>query len=290
MSVGASSACIADILHEAADGLVAAGIDDARLEADVLLAHVLGIDRTRLLARLGDAVGADSAVRFSSLIVRRLAHEPLAYIVGRREFYGIDITCTPGALIPRPETEMLVDLALREVRRRGVSLRIADVGTGTGAVAVAIAANAPGVTVTAIDASDAALAVARQNAARTGVAHQVHFRRGDLLDGSATLDLIVANLPYVSQAEWLGLPPEIREHEPREALVGGVTGVEIITRLLRSAQHSIAPGGVIGAEIGATQGMGLLGPAREQFPDAESCVMRDLAGHDRMLVVRTSGG
>jgi release factor glutamine methyltransferase len=290
MTVVAGSARIADTLHHAASELAAASIDDARLEADVLFAHVLGIDRARLLASLGDAMPAESFSRFLSLLARRLTHEPLAYIVGRREFYGIDIASMTGALIPRPETEMLVDLALREVRRRGPCLHIVDVGTGSGAVAIAIAANAPGVSVTAIDASEAALAVARRNAVNAGVVDRVRVRCGDLLDRQGPFDVIVANLPYVSEAEWCGLAPEIREHEPREALVGGQTGVEVIGRLLQSAQHSIAPGGVIGAEIGATQAVAVLGMARENFPGAESRVMKDLAGCDRMLVVRTRGG
>ncbi len=290
MTAAAGSARIADILHDAATQLAAVSIDGARLEADLLLAHVLGIGRARLLASLGDAVRADGAARFSSLLARRLAHEPLAYIVGRREFYGLDIGCTPGTLIPRPETEMLVDLALQEVRRRGVSLRIADVGTGSGAVAIAIAVNAPGGRVTAIDVSEPALAVARQNAVSARVADRVQFRLGDLLDGQRPFDVIVANLPYVSEAEWSELAPEIREHEPRAALVGGANGIEIIARLLQSARQSIAPGAVIGAEIGATQEVALVGLARESFPSAESRVIKDLAGCDRMLLVRTSGG
>ena len=215
---------IAGLIHDAAARLDAARIGDARLEAEVLLAHVLGIDRAHLLARMDDAVDDDADARFHVLLTRRLGHEPLAYIVGQREFYGIDIACGPGALIPRPETEMLVEIALDEARRRGSGLRIVDVGTGSGAIAVAISANAAGARVTAIDASDAALALARRNVARAAVAKRVDLRVGDLLDGEGVFDVIVANLPYVSAADWEALAPEIREHEPRAALVGGARG------------------------------------------------------------------
>ena len=281
---------IAELIHEAASRLEAASIDDARLEAEVLLAHVLGCDRAHLLARLGDAVADDAVARFEALLTRRLAHEPLAYIVGHREFYGIEIECLPGALIPRPETEMLVALALDEVRRRGDALRVVDVGTGTGAIAVAIATSAPGVRITAIDASADALAVARRNVERAGLAGRIELCAGDLLEGRGAFDVIVANLPYVSAAEWKSLAPEIREHEPRGALVGGDGGTEAIERLLRQAPPHLAPGGLLAAEMGATQGARLLAVARACFPDADVCVIKDLAGLDRVLVVRAGGG
>lgn len=281
---------IAELIHEAASRLEAAAIDDARLEAEVLLAHLLGCDRAHLLARFGDAVAADAVTRFEALLARRLAHEPLAYIVGHREFYGIEIACQPGALIPRPETEMLVALTLDEVHRRGDALRVVDVGTGTGAIAVAIAANAPGVRVTAIDSSADALAVARRNVERAGLAGRIELCAGDLLEGRGAFDVIVANLPYVSAAEWQSLAPEIRQHEPRGALVSGDGGTEAIERLLRQAPSHLAPGGLFAAEIGAPQGVRLLAVAHGCFPDAEVCVMKDLAGLDRVLVVRGAGG
>jgi release factor glutamine methyltransferase len=281
---------IAEIIHNAATRLDAESIDDARLEAEVLLAYVLRADRAHLLARMADDADAEASARFEVLLARRLAREPLAYIVGHREFYGIEVECAPGALIPRPETEMLVELALDEVRRRGDALRIVDVGTGSGAIALAIAANAPGVRVTAIDASEAALAVARRSVERTGVADRVELRAGDLLEEQGVFDVIVANLPYVSAAEWELVQPEIREYEPREALVGGASGTEAVERLLREAPPHLAPGGLLAAEIGATQGARLLAVARECFPDAHVCVIKDLAGLDRVLEIRRRGG
>lgn len=280
---------IAELLHASANRLTAASIDDARLETDVLLAYVLGIDRAHVLARLDDQLDDDTTARFDALLARRVAHEPLAYITGNREFYGIDIACRPGALIPRPETEMLVEIALGEIRRRGDALRIADVGTGSGAIAVVIAANAPRARVTAIDASDAALTVARDNAARAGVADRIDLRTGDLLEDAGVFDVVVANLPYVSAAEWQELQPEIRDHEPREALVGGPVGTEVIERLLRQAPAHLDAAGVLAAEIGAGQGARLLEVACACFPDREACVIKDVAGLDRVLLVRRGG-
>lgn len=280
---------IAELIHRSASRLTAASIDDTRLETEVLMAYVLGIDRAHLLARLADELDADTNVRFDALLARRIAHEPLAYITRHREFYGIDIACRPGALIPRPETEMLVEIALDEILRRGDALRIADVGTGSGAIAVAIAVHAPRARVTAIDASDAALTVARDNAARVGVADRIDLRTGDLLEDAGVFDVIVANLPYVSAAEWQELQPEIRDHEPREALVGGPAGTEVIERLLRQAPSQLEAAGVLAAEMGYAHGARLLAVAGACFPDAEACVIKDVAGLDRVLLVRRGG-
>ena len=280
---------IANLVHAAAAQLEPASVDDARLEAELLFAHALDTDRAHVLARLGDSVDDDTSKRISSLFARRLAHEPLAYIVGHREFYAIDTVCAPGALIPRPETEMLVQIALDEIRTRGGAPRIADVGTGSGAIAVAIAANAPNARITAIDSSNDALAIARSNVDRNGVADRVQLHSGNLLDGAGVFDVIVANLPYVSAAEWQTLQPEIRDHEPREALIGGVRGTEAIEQLVHDAAPHLASGGMLAAEMGATQGERLSTVARSRFPDADVCVIKDVAGLDRVLVVRTRG-
>ncbi len=281
---------IASLIHDATAQFAAASVDDARLEAELLLAHALTTDRAHVLARLSDSIDDAANARFSSLLARRLAREPLAYIVGHREFYGIEIACAPGALIPRPETEMLVEIALDEIRTRGGALRIADVGTGSGAIAIAIAANAPNARITAIDASIDALAIARGNVDRRNVADRIELRAGNLLDNAGVFDVIVANLPYVSASEWQTLQPEVRDHEPRTALVGGVEGTEAIEQLLHDAPPHLASGGVLAAEMGATQGERLATVARINFPDAEVCVIKDLAGLDRVLVVRTAGG
>ena len=280
---------IAEAVHEAARRLREAAGEDARLEAEVLLAHVLRIDRSHLLARLRDQLPLDASSVFDALVRRREACEPLAYIVGHREFYGMDIVCWDDALVPRPETEMLVDLALEEIERRGDALRIIDVGTGSGAVAVAIAEHAPGVRIIAADASEDALAVAAKNIRAYNLQSRVTVRHVDLLDGAGVFDLIVANLPYVRDDEWQTLPPEIRDHEPRAALVGGTLGTEIIERLIAQAPAHLASGGVVAAEIGETQGDSLLAFARRFFPDATAYVMKDLEGKDRILVIRREG-
>jgi release factor glutamine methyltransferase len=253
----------------------------------VLLAHTLGIDRAHLLADLWNALSPEQTAAFDVLLARRQAREPLAYIIGHREFYGIEIVCSPAALIPRPESEMLVDLALDEAGRRRGEIRIVDVGTGSGAIAIAIAMNAPSARVLATDVSDATLALARPNIERHGVESRVELGKADLLDGLGVFDVIVANLPYVSERDWRSLAPELRDHEPKTALVGGETGTEIIEAMLRQAPPHLAPGGVLAAEIGDTQGAAVLRTAREAFPEAAACVMKDLAGLDRMLVVRT---
>ncbi len=235
----------------------------------------------------GTQCRSDDARRLDALLERRLRHEPLAYIVGRREFYGLDLICGPGALIPRPETEMLVDVALDEARRRQGEVRIADVGTGSGAIAVAVAVNAPSAQVVAIDVSLEALEIARRNAERHSVDQRVEFRRGDLLEGAGRHDVILANLPYVAETAWRALPAEINEREPRVALVAGADGTEIIARFLAQAPGHLSQGGVLAAEIGETQARELLAAAQRAFPCGRARVERDAAGRDRMVVVRT---
>lgn len=283
---------IGELLHEAAGELRRAGIDDAALEADVLMRHALAIDddRARLLARLREPVDAVAARRFAGLLRRRLAREPAAYIVGAREFFGLKLECSPEALIPRPETEQLVELGLEWLSRAGRPPRplVADVGTGSGALAVAIAVHAPSARVVAIDTSPGALRLARRNAARHGVDARVRVVRGDLLGPlRAPADLIVANLPYVSEHEWQGLPPEIRAHEPRAALVGGAEGTEMIARLLAQAPACLAPHALLLCECGDRQGDALLAAAASAFPAARVDVRKDLAGLDRVLRVET---
>ena len=281
---------MARLVDDAARRLRSRGIDDARLEAEVMLAAAMGVDRTHLLARLHDEVPVGARPRFEAMVVRRLAREPLAYVLGHREFYDVEIECGPGALIPRPESELLVDLALDEIASRNREVRVADVGTGSGALAVAIALNAGAARVTAIDASSEALAVAHRNVARYGLPEQVTLAEGDLLAGTGVFDIVVANLPYVAEDEWRSLQTEIREYEPRTALVAGAAGTEIIERLLRTGPEHLAAGGLLAAEIGCTQGAHLLHVARQRAPDATCNVMKDLAGRDRALVVRKQRG
>jgi len=278
---------LAEALHAAQARIREAGIDDAELEAEVLLRHVLGLDRAHLYARLLETIDGEESAAFQRLVERRLAHEPTAYIVGHREFYGIDLEVTPDALIPRPETELLVDEALRVAPPAG-PCAIADVGTGCGAIAVALAIHLPQAAIYGVDSSERALALAARNVGRLGLASRVCLLHGDLLDPLAEpVDVIVANLPYVKTSDWEALPPEIHEHEPREALDGGPDGTVGLERLLHAAASRLRPGRCLLAEIGWDQGERLSTVARMLFPTARIDVKKDLAGLDRILVVES---
>ncbi len=276
---------LARALQEATEALQAAAIEDARLEAEVLLRHVLKLDRAHLYARLQEDLSPDAEAAFRSLLTRRLSREPTAYIIGHREFYGLDLETTPAALIPRPETELLVEEALARARRRHQPL-IVDVGTGNGAVAVALAVHLPNAVVVAIDVSREALVLAARNARRHGVQRRIVFLRADLLSAlGRPADIVVANLPYVRSADWEALPPEIREHEPRMALDGGASGLREIERLLQQAPPRLRAGGSLLVELGAPQAGDALAMAGRRFPDASVRVLPDAAGLDRLLAV-----
>jgi len=297
------TATLREVLRQAAAALAAAGSDESALEAELLLAHALGTDRTHLYQRLSDDLPPDAAAAFEALLRRRLAHEPVPYLTGRKEFFGLEFEVAPVAIIPRPETETLVELVLGFVSERGLATpRIADVGVGCGAIAVSLAASLPQAEIIAVDISADVLALARRNAERHGVAERIDFREGDLLaplaahpepkpggsrDSSRRVDVIASNLPYVRSADFEASPPEIREHEPRLGLDGGPDGLRLIERLLRDAPRYLKPGGALFAEIGEEQGDAALSLARACFPQALSEVKQDLSGLDRVLVVLT---
>ena len=278
---------LAQALHEATEALRAAGIEDARLEAEVLLRHTLHLDRASLYARLQEDLSAAGQASFHSLVARRLAREPTAYIVGQREFYGLDLETTPVALIPRPETELLVEEAIARAGRFERPL-IVDVGTGNSAIAVALAVHLPQAALVAIDLSREALALAVRNARRHGAENRISFLQADLLAPLAQpADIIVANLPYVSSGDWEALLPEIREHEPRAALDGGPDGLREIERLLGQAPSCLRPGGSLLVELGPPQAAPALALARRRFPGAAARILPDAAGLDRLLAVDT---
>jgi len=275
-----------EALHRAAAALAAAGSEEASLEAELLLAHALGTDRTHLYQRLPDDLLPDAATAFEALLRRRLSHEPVPYITGRKEFYGLEFEVTPAAIIPRPETETLIELVLGFAERGLTAPRIADVGVGCGAIAVTLAVSLPRAEIIAVDISAEALALARRNAERHGVAARIDFREGDLLAPLAVqVDVIAANLPYVRSGDFEAGPPEIREHEPRLGLDGGPDGLRLIERLLRDAPACMEPGGALFAEIGEEQGEAALSLAGACFPQARIEVRKDLSGLDRVLVV-----
>jgi release factor glutamine methyltransferase len=262
--------------------------DEARLESELLLMRALGVDRTHLYQRLAEPLSLRTIEAYRSLLDRCVAHEPLAYITGHREFCGLDFEVTPAALIPRPETETLVELAVAFARERfaGQPIAIADVGAGSGIIAVSLAYELPLARVIASDVSADALALARRNAERHGVVKRIDFRQGDLLEPlSEPVQIIAANLPYVTTAQWQDSPPEIRDHEPRLALDGGADGLDLIRRLMSQAPTRLAEGGALFCEIGAWQGEEARLIAHLAFPDARIGVAPDLAGRDRVLAV-----
>ena len=275
------------VLQQAIQALQNAEVDEARLNAELLLAYTLGLDRAAILAQPDRQLTPKELTRFRDLAARRVAREPLPYITGHREFFGLDFVVDARVLIPRPETELLVEHALRIARPLPRLLEIADVGAGSGAIAVTLAVHLPHATVYALDASAGALAVTAENARRHNVASRVHCRQGDLLTPlPGPVDLIAANLPYVTTGEWTDLLPEIRDNEPRAALDGGPDGLDAIRRLLATAVPHLRPGGVLLLEIGASQGSAVTSLARRCFPAADLQLHRDYAGLDRLVIVR----
>jgi release factor glutamine methyltransferase len=277
-------------LRKAAARISETGSDEAALEAEILLMHVTGLDRSHVYERLEEELPAARAEAFAACVERRLNHEPVPYITGHKEFFALDFEVTPAALIPRPETETLVELVLAFVRERfgAGACTIADVGVGSGIIAVSLAHELPQASVMATDTSKEALALARRNAERHGVADRITFAEGDLLQPlTDRVDVIAANLPYVAAADWEALPPEIREHEPRTALDGGPDGLRVVERLLAAAPRHLRPSGALFEEMGDEQGAQASETARRYFPEADIRVERDLAGRDRVLCVYT---
>jgi release factor glutamine methyltransferase len=247
--------------------------------------HVLGSSRAKLLAHPERPLLTTELEQFEELVGDRTRDYPLPYLTGKAEFYGLEFVVTPDVMIPRPETEVLVDLALE--RRPST---VVDVGTGSGCIAVALAAHLPGATILGIDISPAALAVARQNVEKHGVVEQVQLIAGNLLDRRpGPVDLIISNPPYVSTDERASLPPSILYHEPPLALDGGPDGLEVIRALLFQSQGLLKPGGTLLIEIGASQGEAVREIAEICFPESGTAnrVHPDLAGRDRVLEVQT---
>jgi len=273
------SSSVSDALSAAVEAFRAVGITEPETDAEVLLSGLTGVGRAELVAFGDRTISGPEARAFSEAIRRRLRREPVAYILGTRGFRHLEIEVDPRVLIPRPETEMLVELAL-EVDPSSVL----EIGTGSGAVAVAIADELPACQVVATDISSGAIEVARSNAFATGVEGRVEFVEGTW-PPPGRHDLIVANLPYVPDGA--RLEPELASWEPPEALFGGPEGTEVIEVVLGELAESGVAGGVIGLEIGFDQGDAVTGMvARAGFGEVE--VRRDLAGHPRVVVGRNA--
>jgi release factor glutamine methyltransferase len=243
---------VGDAVDSAARRLERAGVPQARREAAAVLAWVLGTDRGGVVARRPDRLSPEHAAAYEALVVRRERREPFAYLAGRHEFRGLVLRVDRRVLVPRPETELVVDAVLD--LDLGARARVLDVGTGSGCIAVSLAKERPGWSVVALDRSGDALEVATDNAARHGVDRRIELLREDLGGlarlGAGAFDAVVSNPPYVSEAEWAGLEPEVREHEPREALVPGPTGLEAYQALAPAAFAVLRPGGWLVLELG----------------------------------------
>jgi release factor glutamine methyltransferase len=258
---------VRDALDAAVPALDAAGCDTPRLDAELLVAEALGADRGLLHASPDRAITGGQARVIGERIRRRVAREPVAYILGRRGFRRIELAVDSRVLIPRPETELLVEVALDLPS----GSRVHDVGTGSGAVALALLDERPDLIVSASDASSAAVEVARANAARLGLPLEVSVERGL---PAGRFDLVLANLPYVREDEWDGLAPEIRRHEPREALVSGDDGLAAIRSLVAGAPR--------GTRLALEHAPGQAAAVRAPLHDART--VRDLAGRERVTV------
>ena len=252
-------------------------------DATLLLLEVLGLERAQLIAYPERRMDREAQADYQRVVERRLSFEPVQYILGRQEFYGLSLRVTPAVLIPRPETELLVEAVLERLPR-GLPLKIADVGTGSGAIAIALAKELPEARLTAIDLSPEALAVARENALTHGVAGRVEFVESNLLLGiplTAPFDAIVSNPPYVCVDEAPTLHPQVRDYEPAQALYAGVRGMDIYERLIPQAYGLLGPGGLLVLEFGFGQQEELEWLSKRW---AKREVRHDLQGHARVLL------
>jgi release factor glutamine methyltransferase len=275
---------VRDALHRARRMLEPVS-DSSSLDARVLLADTLGATPSWLLAHDDEVLPPEAAQAYVDRLRRVAGGEPLPYVLGWWEFYGRRFVVSSQVLIPRPETELIVEVALEEIRRRPPPLRLIDVGTGTGCIAVSLAAESPSLTVFASDISLAALEIARTNAVRHGVRARLNFLQASVLDGIAgRWDVLCANLPYIPSARLPEL--EVSRHEPQLALDGGRRGTMHTARLIRSLPARLAPGGVALVEMDETQAEPLVAAARDALEKAEIDVRQDLAGRPRLLQVR----
>ncbi len=285
------SQTVGKLLVNAQQMLEGAGIANAVQEARWLLAYALGMKHHELASRTEQPVTAEQLVRALSLVRRRESREPLQYILGTQEFCGLEFSVTPAVLIPRPETELLIQETVREGGfAEGVVL--VDVGTGSGCVAVTLATILGGMRIFALDCSHDALSVAKGNAERYGVSDKIVWLEGDLLSplGKCSVvgavDAIISNPPYIAEAEWAGLQPEVRDYEPRQALLAGPQGTEFHERLIHGSKQFLVPGGLLVMELGQGQAplVRRLAEAAGGYTGLQT--VKDEAGIERVLIAR----
>lgn len=280
---------IAELIHQATARLVTAGCDSPRLDAELLLAYALQQERAWLYLHFKTALTADQRADFESLLQRREAREPLAYITGHKAFYGLDFHVTPHVLIPRPETELIIETCLTFPKKPNTPLTIADIGTGSGCIAITLATLLPQATIFAVDISKTALQTAQHNADRHGVRSQITFLHGNLLEPlPQPVDLLISNPPYVTATELAHeVSPEVSQYEPRLALDGGDhDGLALIRQLFQHVQPKLTPNGWLLIEIGSGQGEAVKQVAERQFPQANIELKQDLSRQNRLFVGR----
>ncbi|MGH7459697.1 MAG: peptide chain release factor N(5)-glutamine methyltransferase [Longimicrobiales bacterium] len=276
---------------KAARHLTENGIENGRLDAELMLAEVLGISRLQVYTQFDRPIDEQQLERYRSLVRRRLKREPLQYILGHTGFRKLDLRVDRRALIPRPETEILVEHVLRWLGRRGAAAVVLDLGTGSGAIALSLAQEAR-VHVVATDAAPEALALAAENAQRLGLAERIEFRAGALwqaLEPAATFDAIVSNPPYVADSEAAALMPEVRDWEPAQALFAGSDGLSVLRAIVSGAAAFLKPGGLLALEVGATQ----RAIVRDEMRSAGYTNIRiekDLAGRERAVLAEVRKG
>ncbi|MBO2521901.1 MAG: peptide chain release factor N(5)-glutamine methyltransferase [Clostridia bacterium] len=285
----ASPRTVMDYLQLATGHLDASGVESPRLDAEVLLADLLGIERIQLYVQHDRPLTRLEVDAYRQRIARRARREPVAYITGKREFYSLELKVDRRCLIPRPETEHLVETALAELGRRFAGeacLDVADIGTGSGAIAAGVAKGEPRARVTATDIDAGALELAAENLARLGLSGRVQLVRGDLLEPlqGVLFHAILSNPPYIAESQWEHLPPDVRLYEPRGALLGGADGLDLIRRLIQEAWPRLVPRGFLALEIGHDQGEAVLELARARGY-ASAWLVQDLAGRDRVAVM-----
>jgi release factor glutamine methyltransferase len=289
---------VRSLLKQGITVLRKANVPSYTLAAELLLLHVTGRDRTWIYSHPEEVVPAAGTENFFELIARRVRGEPTQYLTGKQEFWGMEFLVTPDVLIPRPETEHLVEVALdrlavREIRAgrpprlTGENVQIVDIGTGSGCIAIALAKELPAASVCAADISRAALRIARQNAGRLGFASRIHFVESDLFDSFsadsvAAFDLVISNPPYVSKRDGTALSAEVREHEPPVALYGGEEGHELYGELIVQAAGHVKPGGLLVLELGYAS-LSAVQPLLDSSHWASVGVTNDLAGIPRVL-------
>ncbi len=283
-----------DLLSQGASRLARAGSESARLDAEVLLADALALSREQLVVAADAPLRPEQAKRFEALLQRRLQREPVAYITGRREFWSLDFHVTRAVLIPRPETERLIEAALLLGAEMASQkpLRVLDLGTGSGAIAVSLAKEMATAMIYATDISPAALAVARRNALRYRVADRMRFFCGDMLaalgEKIAGFDLLVSNPPYIRRAEIDKLEPEVRDWEPRGALDGGADGLNFYRLIAAQAWRYLNPHGAIVLEIDAALSSQVVALFQQAERYREVAILQDYAGRDRVVVARAA--